>query len=259
MMTSAWVEFGHRLFGGVVVLQLALLVLLSWRRHRSEKWLYRTALFAGVAVSIQVILGGIHVIYELPRWTGWIHTAVAMLVAGSAAVWVAVTWPGLSQIGERSAALLHGTRLTSLVTVAAIATYLLLLTGSLVTRTGAALVCPSFPGCGLETTPDNLRTIVLIQMTHRYAAIAVAVLMTIVLWQLIKVAGDDVGLRRFAIALAALLSLQITLGVVNVLDTLPMWSRVLHLGTGGTIWAAMVMLWATLSRGRLRLSPTARM
>ena len=77
---SAWVEFAHRLFGGVVVLQVGALIWLAWRHFRSDRWIFRPAAAMLVVISLQVVLGGIHVLYELPRWTGWIHTGVAMLV-----------------------------------------------------------------------------------------------------------------------------------------------------------------------------------
>jgi heme A synthase len=54
--------------------------------------------------------------------------------------------------------------------------------------------------------------------------------------------------------LASLFALQISLGIVNVLFALPMWSRVLHLGTAATIWVIMVMLWVSL---QLKDAPVA--
>jgi heme A synthase len=251
---SAWVEFAHRLFGGAVVLQVAILIGLAWRRYRHEPWIFRTAVVASVVLTVQVVLGGIHVIYELPSWTGWVHTAVAMLLAGLLAVWVAVTHTGLRQIGERTAEQLRGTRLTLWTAVAAATTYILLLTGSLVTRTGASLVCPAFPYCGLSFVPDYLRGLVTIQMVHRVTAFIVAFTISLVLWHLLRSARRDPGLRRFALALVALLVLQFGLGMVNVWMAIPMWSRVLHLGTGGTIWVVVLMLAVVLYRGKKEAS-----
>jgi heme A synthase len=251
LLLSAWVEFTHRLFGAAVVLQTAGLIVISWRTYRAERWLFRTAVLATVVLTIQVALGGIHVIYELPRWTGWIHTAVAMLLAGLGAVWVASTRPSLVQAGQRLADQLPRTRLTMWTAVGAGVTYILLLTGSLVTRTGASLVCPDFPSCGLVQVPDYLQPIVSIQMIHRYTAYTVAIIICLVLWSLVKSARDEKVFQHFAQVLAALLTLQFSLGIVNVLFALPMWSRVLHLGTAATIWVTMVLLWATLQRGRL--------
>jgi len=246
---SAWVEFFHRLFGAAVVLQVAALIFLSWRWYRPEKWIFRTAVFITVVLTVQVVLGGIHVIYELPRWTGWIHTGVAMLVAGAIAVWLAVSQQAIRALGKRTAGLLKGTRLVLWTSIAAGASYVLLLTGSLVTRTGASLVCPSFPNCGLAVVPGNLQSIVTIQMVHRFAAFTVAFAIILTLYYLLRNSRHDSGLRRFAWLIIALLALQFLLGISNVLLSLPMWSRVLHLGTGATIWVVMVILSVTLIRG----------
>jgi len=247
---SAWVEFAHRLFGVVVVLQVGALIVQAWRVHRAERWIFRPAAVMIFVITVQVILGGIHVIFELPRWTGWVHTGVAMLVAGLLAVWVAVTQPATIEIGRRTASRFNGTSLHLWTMIGATATYLLILTGSLVTRTGASLVCPSFPNCGLDTVPDNLQSIVTIQMTHRLFAMAVALAIVILLWRLWRVSDRDTGIRNFAWIIMGLFLFQVSLGLVNIWYAIPMWSRVLHLGTATTIWTVMVILSATLEHGR---------
>jgi heme A synthase len=248
-LESAWVEFLHRLFGAAVVVQAVILIYLSRRWFKPDKWIYRTAIFGSVVLTAQVILGGIHVIHELPRWTGWIHTGVAMLVAGTMAVWVALSRPESRRLGARTATLLKGTRLPLWTAIAAGASFVLILTGSLVTRTGASLVCPDFPACGLETVPDNLQTIVLIQMTHRFAAFVVAFAVILTLWHLLRASGRDRGIQIAAWTLIALLSIQFGLGISNVLLALPRWSRVLHLGTAAMIWVFLVILSVSLTRG----------
>jgi heme A synthase len=248
-LLSAWVEFLHRLFGAAVSLEIGALIVLSWRWFKPDKWIFRTAIAAAIVLSIQVVLGGIHVVYELPRWTGWIHTGVAMLVAGLVALWVAVTHPATRRLGQRTAATFAGTRLPLWTAISAGATYVLLLTGSLVTRTGASLVCPDFPLCGLPTIPDNIWSLVFIQMAHRVAALVVGVTIILVLYFMLKASRQDQGIKRITWILIGLLTLQLLLGMSNVLLTLPMWSRVLHLGTGATIWVFMVILSATVIRG----------
>ena len=248
-LLSAWVEFLHRLFGAAVVLVVGALIVLAWRWFKPDKWIFRTAVATTIVLAIQIALGGIHVVYELPRWTGWIHTGVAMLVAGLVALWVAVTLPATRRLGQRTAATFAGTRLPLWSAITAGATYVLLLTGSLVTRTGASLVCPDFPLCGLPVIPENLRTMVIIQMTHRIAAIVVGVGIILVLYFMLKASRQDRGVKRITLIFIGLLVLQLLLGMSNVLLTLPMWSRVLHLGTGATIWVFMVILSATVIRG----------
>ncbi|MFZ0548944.1 MAG: COX15/CtaA family protein, partial [Candidatus Promineifilaceae bacterium] len=79
---SAWIEFSHRLLGGIVSLQIVAIIFLSWRHYRNNKLIWRTAVATGLVLIVQVSLGGLHVLNELPSWTGLVHTAVAMGVAG---------------------------------------------------------------------------------------------------------------------------------------------------------------------------------
>jgi cytochrome c oxidase assembly protein subunit 15 len=180
-----------------------------------------------------------------------------MLVAGLLAVWVAVTQPTTVKLGRRTASRFEGTHFPLWTMLGATATYLLILTGSLVTRTGASLVCPSFPNCGLDTIPDNLQSIVTIQMTHRLFAVTVALSAVILLWRLWRVSERDRGIHNFAWIITGLFLFQISLGLINIWYAIPMWSRVLHLGTATTIWTIMVILAATLKHGRDQLSELA--
>jgi cytochrome c oxidase assembly protein subunit 15 len=240
-----------------VVIQIGALIYLAWKHYREERWIFRPAIAIAVVTAVQVMLGGIHVIYELPRWTGWVHTGVAMLVVGLLALWVAVSQPALVRMGERAALKLKETHLHQWLLIIAAASYLLILTGSLVTRTGASLVCPSFPDCGLETIPDNLRTIVTIQMVHRLFAITVGTALVITVWQLWRVGDHDEAVRNLAVVMTLLIALQFALGLINIWYAIPMWSRVLHLGTATMIWVLTVIFGVSVWHGREHLSVSA--
>jgi len=236
---SAWVEFSHRFLAAATTAQVVLLVLLAWRNHRSEKWIFRPALAAVGLLTVQIAFGGLHVILELPAATGWIHTGLAMLIVGMLAALVTVTLPA-AQALRAEAQTFRNTRFLAWVSVTAVATYLLLLTGSYVTRSGASLACPSFPLCGSDA--PGLRGLIAIQMLHRYAAFGVALLtLGTVVWLLVRAKG--LGLKRYAWGMLGLLVVQIGLGIVNVLLRLPMWSRALHLTVGAGFWVGIVGLW----------------
>jgi heme A synthase len=239
---GAWVEFSHRLVAGVVGLQVLGLVILAWRHFRHDGWVFVPAMAAGAFLLLQVWLGGSHVLNELPVWTGFVHTAVAMLIAGLVAVPLAVSHPTLRRMEKRAAELLPLPRLSLWATITVVATFALLVTGSLVTRSGASLACPAFPHCGFVTVPDYLRYLVTLQMIHRYTAFAVAAAVVLLVYYLLRYGRGDVLLRRYAYLLLALVVIQFALGISNVLLALPLWSRILHLTIGGLIWVAVVML-----------------
>jgi heme A synthase len=236
-LMGAWVEFTHRLLGAVTSVQIVLLALFVWRGYRQRPWLLWPAVGAVGLLIIQVSLGGLHVIFEIPPVTGWIHTGVAMLIAGMVAVQVAGLLPAAQPL--RGAALFANRRFAGWLSVTTGAAYLLLLTGSYVTRSGASLACPSFPLCGVAAR----NRLIDIQMLHRYAAFSVAFLtLALVVWLVAR--QEDRRLASFAYVLGALLLAQLGLGASNVLLRLPIWSRVLHLAVAASLWASLVVLWS---------------
>lgn len=236
-LTAAWVEFTHRLLGAVTSLQIVLLALFVWRRYRQQPWLFWPAVAAVGLLIIQVSLGGLHVIFEIPPVTGWVHTGVAILIAGMLVIQVAGLLPAAQPL--REAPIFGNRRFAAWLSVTTGAAYVLLLTGAYVTRSGASLACPSFPLCGV-TARNRL---IDIQMLHRYAAFTVAFLtLALVIWLVTR--QEDRRLARFAYILGALLLVQLGLGASNVLLRLPLWSRVLHLAVAATLWASLVVLWS---------------
>ena len=251
---APWVEFSHRLLGAIASAQIAAMGVLAWRGYRREAWVFRPAVVALGLLVVQVTLGGLHVIYELPPQTGWIHTAVAMIIAALIAAQVAVTHPAARELSARAPAILARDRgLLAALAATAAAAFLLILTGSYVTRSGASLACPAFPYCGGEASSATLRLLMNIQMLHRFMAYGVALTACLTLWRLIRAARGPFGkeLRAAALALTVLIAVQFGLGISNVLLHLPQWSRTLHLLVAALLWTGLVMLWVTLRRGEL--------
>jgi cytochrome c oxidase assembly protein subunit 15 len=173
-----------------------------------------------------------------------------MAIVGLLATLVAVTQPGLKDLTRRVPRLFSETSLPRWTIIGAAATDLLLLTGSLVTRTGASLACPSFPHCGLSEVGAQLQPYVTIQLLHRFSAFTVAGIVVAVLVYLLRYGRSHGLLRRLSAVLGLLLLAQFVLGISNVLLALPMWSRILHLATGASIWAVMTLLAVALYRAR---------
>jgi heme A synthase len=248
---SAWVEFSHRFVGAVTSAQLVGLGFLAWKQYRREVWIFVPAMFSLVLLVVQVSLGGIHVLFELPPSSGWMHTGVAMALAGMVASQVAVTHPALRALTARVSTILKRDRglPIALATTAAV-TYLLILTGAYVTRSGASLACPAFPACGAEATQIIYPQLVRIQLLHRFMAFGVALTATFTLWRLARAARAERGLRGAVFGLAALIVVQFGLGVSNVLLRLPPWSRTLHLLVAAILWTGLVMMGVVLWRGR---------
>jgi heme A synthase len=200
-VTGAWVEFAHRLLGAFASAQIVLLAVLAWRDYRRRPWVLWPAIATVGLLIIQISLGGVHVIFEIPPVTGWVHTGVAMLIVGLVAVQVAGTLPAIQSL--RAVAIFRNRRFAVWLSVTTGATYLLLLTGSYVTRSGASLACPSFPLCGSNAPVAALLVVQLglgasnvllrLPMWSRILHLAVAATIwasLVVLWSLGRVRQD---------------------------------------------------------------------
>ncbi len=120
------------------------------------------------------------------------------------------------------------------------AVFVLMTLGNVVSATGSGLACPDWPLCHGSIIPP-LRADVLIEYSHRLAALAATVL--IVATTVLTLRGTRApGLRRLAWLLPALLAAQIALGGITVLLKLPHLISTAHLVNALLILAGLIVL-----------------
>jgi heme A synthase len=123
---------------------------------------------------------------------------------------------------------------------AVVAVFFLMTLGNVVSATGSGLACPDWPLCHGSVIPP-LRLDVLIEYSHRLAALAATVL--IVATTVLTLRGTRApGLRRLAWLLPALLAVQIALGGITVLLKLPHLISTAHLVNALLILAGLIVL-----------------
>lgn len=123
---------------------------------------------------------------------------------------------------------------------AVVAVFFLMTLGNVVSATGSGLACPDWPLCHGSLIPP-LRLDVLIEYSHRLAALAATVL--IVATTVLTLRGSRApGLRRLAWLLPALLAAQIALGGITVLLKLPHLISTAHLVNALLILAGLIVL-----------------
>jgi protoheme IX farnesyltransferase len=230
----AIIEYSHRTAASLtslLVVLTAAVALIAWR-HRRDIVLPATA--ALLLLVIQVALGAITVRLELPPIIVLAHLATAMALLGALCITATAAFSsGLSVAREALAA--------RWARVAAAATYLLILSGSLVVGSGASGACDGWPLCGggFSFAFDRLP---LIQLLHRGVAAVVGLL---VIYALVAVLRRHRGVpavrSTVALTLTALF-LQVAVGAAVVLLHLPAALRGLHLALATAVWAGTVVL-----------------
>ncbi|MFQ5944897.1 MAG: heme o synthase [Anaerolineae bacterium] len=232
------IEYGHRLAALMLTILVPASAIYAWRRFRRERWILLPVSLALVLLVIQVVLGGITVLLELPPDVVLLHlaTAEALLAALVVAAVAALRLPRV----PRSQA--PGGGFVPAVLAAALSVYILILSGGLVAGRGAAMACPDWPLCLGELFPLGRDPETDLQLTHRMLALAATVLLALVAigaWRERK--ADRAA--WIAASLAGILFLtQALVGGAAVLLGRPAPLAALHLALASAIWGCLLVL-----------------
>ncbi len=244
-----FLEQFHRFTAATVSILIVLPVIgiIVWARK--DRSLLILAVAAPVLLAVQIVLGGLTVLWKLPPQiiTAHLGTALAILA-------VVITIAVLSGKPAQSKELPAKTRKFALLAITnALLVYILMLFGSYVTGSSAALACPGWPFCTAASwaVSNHLASI---NVLHRVFAVFVGL---VTLWTVIA------ALRRWRIARGqAIVGLiggilfiwQAIVGGLIVLLKEPAFVAGLHLALAAAVWGTLALL-AALSSRQLRAAP----
>lgn len=245
----AFLEQFHRFTAATVSILIVLLVIgiITWARQ--DRALLALAIVAPILLAVQILLGGLTVLWKLPPQiiTAHLGTALAILAIVSA---IAVLSGKPAPSTEHPAA----TRKFAYLAISnALFVYILMLLGSYVTGSGAALACRGWPLCTPASGGIGYQ-LAEINLLHRVFAVVVGML---TLWTV------TAALRRWRVAPGqAIIGLvsgmlfvcQAIVGAMIVLLDQPAFIAGIHLALATAILGMLVLL-ATLASNQVRAAP----
>ncbi|MCA1667044.1 MAG: COX15/CtaA family protein, partial [Thermomicrobia bacterium] len=243
------IEYIHRLIAGLIsVLVIALLVVV-WRTRRRNRWLLGPALIAVGLFFVQALLGAIVVWFNLKSGLVMAHLATSMLLLATLGVLTVNAFPRLYP--TRGGRLVGFDRFPFLALGATIFAYIVLLSGAYTTSEHAGAACTTWPLCNGRLVPlDGTLFVTGVQMTHRLFAYALAlILIPLYLRARRNKAAFPLFARLTGLA-CGLVLLQITIGVVQVVNLLPGWLVSLHIGNAAALFATLVLTTGFAFRAR---------
>jgi cytochrome c oxidase assembly protein subunit 15 len=250
----AWKEMFHRYLAGALGLLILAIAVLAWRRRREigRPPALATALVA--LVGFQAALG---------MWTVTLllkPAIVTLHLLGGMATLALTTWLALRELNPVAPTPAAAARLRPWSSTALVVLVAQIALGGWVSANYAALACPDFPTChgawvpamdfgnafhvlrelGMTAagTPLSQEALSAIQWSHRLGALAAV----IVLGGLAFAALREPVLRPAAGAIAALLAVQVGLGIANVLLKLPLVLAAAHNAVAALLLVALVVL-----------------
>ena len=232
---TAWIEWLHRLFAVLIGLFGLGTLAVAIRAYRKQNRLVLgLTVVAALLFALQSILGALVVVLDLPPTMVTLHLGTAMLLLGS--LLVAAVF-AVYQPQQKYAA----DRVTLMVYVTTMLSFVIILTGALVRGSGATLACTDWPLCNASLFPADQGQLALVHMFHRYAVLALGISLLILL---IYVMRDRTDQRVRTLALSALTAYlaQAAVGAMFVSTrAAPSWGAA-HVGLAATTWAILITL-----------------
>ena len=233
-------EWGHRAVAGTVSILTFLLALWTWIVER-RRWLRYTALAAAGLVVFQAVLGGMTVLFDLP-----LTFAVAHAMTGQAffclmvsiALFTSPRWESI----EPAAHAADARTLAPLASLTTAVIYGQIIIGAVMRHMHAGLAIPDFPLNFGHVVPPMFSVPIAINFAHRCGAIVVVAMVSWTVGRAVSLYGADPMLRRPALALAALLVLQIGLGAATVLSLRAVIPTTSHVAIGAAVLATSLLL-----------------
>ncbi len=245
-----FLEQFHRFIAAIVSVLVVTLAISAYRWARNERQVLIPALIlAPILLVIQIVLGGLTVLWKLPPTiiTAHLGTALAFFaVIITIAVMAAKPAPAKEHPSKTR-------KFARLAVTNALLVYGLMLSGSYVVGSGASLACPGWPLC---TPPAWAVQYHLsdINIFHRLVATFVGL---VLVWTLISAwRRRNVAPAQAWVALAAavLFVAQSIVGGLIVLLNKPGFVAGLHLALATAVWGCLVLL-AALAANQLRVAP----
>jgi len=235
------IEYSHRTTASLTSVLLVSTALAAWLLGRRRPDLRWPATIALLLLGLQVALGAIAVLLQLPPTVVLVHLATAQALLGAACVTAVAAVLPLPEEGALDRPSLRSARR------AAGAAYLLILSGSLVVESGASAACTGWPLCGAGLTLSFDR-LPLIQLAHRGLAALLAAVIVVSLLTVLGRLGRSRRVRLWVALTLAALAFQVAVGAAVVLLALPAALRGLHLALATAVWVGTVTLSVMASR-----------
>jgi protoheme IX farnesyltransferase len=246
----ALLEESHRYTASIVSILVIALAISALIWARKEKQVLIPALIAPFFLVIQIVLGGLTVLWKLPPTIITAHLATALAIF--AMVITVAIMSGKADPGKEHPAKTR--KFLRLAMTNALLVYGLMLSGSYVVGSGATLACPGWPLCGTAPQWAVQYHLADVNTFHRLVATFVGL---VLIWTLISAwRRRDVapGQARVALVAGILFVAQSTVGGLVVILKRPDFVAGLHLALATAVWGSLVLL-AVLAARQLRAAP----
>ena len=239
--SAAIIEYGHRMFAAVVSAVIVATAAVAWTRHRANRLITIPMVAVLPLLLLQIGLGAITVILELPPMIVLVHLSTAMILLALviiASLTAVYDQEPNSPVRRRTVDRATSNGGLRLVYWTGVALFVLLMSGAFVRASGATWICAGFPLCNGELMFGN--RLIDIHMLHRFVAILVGSLLIFTVWRIASERNSPRRLTVAAVLVCIAIAFQISIGIWAVSTQAPALLRGLHVAGSAGVWSAYV-------------------
>lgn len=235
---EALIEYSHRLTASLTSPLILATAFFAWRRYREERWILWPSLAAVLLLGGQIGLGAITVVWETPPNIVAVHLGNALLILALTLVVTVVAFEKATGLVEQVTLSLRP-RLGRLALATLATVFLVLVSGSFVTSSGASGSCAGWPLCDGRFWPGHL--LGQVHMLHRITAAGAGILVAGLTAVSYRSRFSRPAVFVAACVTTALIAAQVYVGAMNVLRGFPEVINGLHVASATASWGMLVV------------------
>jgi cytochrome c oxidase assembly protein subunit 15 len=232
---EAVIEYSHRLIAALTSPFIIAVAILGWAKARSNRWVSRPPVLAVVLLVLVIALGALTVLRGIPPWAAALDLGSALLVLTLLLIASVV-----ASLGTAESRLSLRGGFSRWVACAAVAVYVLLVSGVLAAESGSLVRCL---GCLVPGgSPAPLSAHGVIQVGREILAVVASLLIVILFVQARSMPLGKTVIRRTATITATLLLLQVAVGTLIAVRGVSMLLLLASVATAVALWCSLVVL-----------------
>ena len=237
----ALISYLHRFATVLVVPIVSFAAIWAWIKFRQERWISLTLFLAGIILAIQILVGRFIVLQDLPGMETAVHLGLSLLlellviVPAVVAFYKSQASPAVGQ-----PRMIFRTPFARLAVASLAAVFILLVSGTFVSASGATTACSGWPLCNGRWLPLTMAG--WINMAHRLIVLGTGILMVALLLKAWKTQRTQAPILVSTTAGVVLFFSQALLGGLKVASGFPAYLLALHEATAAAVWAVFVVM-----------------
>ena len=229
-------EWSHRLNAALIIAPLVVVLFVKSIIHSPYKKYKKNIIFIGFLVLLQSILGGLTVIDKNSSWSVSLHLSLALILL-FLAIRVFIISAQFNIVLTNKISFIHSFWLLNSLLVV----FITMILGAIVSKSGSALACGSWPLCNDDLIPSSLNFHKTIHILHRIFAILSVLLILLFSIYKYRIKNNSFIMYLFKLPIA-LVFIQICVGGLVIYSGVSIFSAIIHQSLAVILFTSLSIL-----------------